>query len=90
MRYDMATTNFNLRNISQDMMSLLKKEAAEQKISVNSLILQTLEREVGISWRTKKTIFHDLDDLAGTWSDKDKKNFDEKIKSFEAIDKELW
>lgn len=86
----MATTNFNLRNISQDMMSLLKKEAAEQKISVNSLILQTLEREVGISWRTKKTIFHDLDDLAGTWSDKDKKNFDEKIKSFEAIDKELW
>ena len=86
----MATTNFNLRNISQDVMSLLKKEAAEQKISVNSLILQTLEREVGISCRTKKTIFHDLDDLAGTWSDKDKKNFDEKIKFFEAIDKELW
>jgi hypothetical protein len=71
-------------------MSLLKKEATKQKISVNSLILQIIEHSVGVAHPTKKIVFHDLDHLAGTWSDKDKKVFDGNIKSFEKIDKELW
>ena len=86
----MSALNFNLRNIPPDVMLLLKKEAAKQKVSVNSLILETIERELGVSRRTKKTVYHDLDSLAGTWSDKDKKTFDERIKSFETIDQELW
>lgn len=86
----MTALNFNLRNISPDVMVLLKKEAAKQNVSVNSLILQTIERELGVSRQTKKAVFHDLDRLAGTWSDKDKKTFDERIKPFETIDQELW
>lgn len=86
----MTSPNFNLRNIAPDVMALLRKEAAKQKISINSLILQTIERGLGISKQRKKTGFHDLDSLAGTWSEKDKKGFDEKIKPFDKIDKELW
>lgn len=86
----MPELSFNLRNIAPNVMLLLKKEAAKQKISVNSLILQMIEQGVGIAHPTKKVIFHDLDHLAGTWSDKDKKAFDENIKSFENLDKELW
>ena len=86
----MSPSNFNLRNIAPDVMSLLKKEATKQKISINSLILLTIERGLGITHQTKKNVFHDLDHLAGTWSDKDKKNFDENTKSFEKVDKELW
>lgn len=86
----MAMSNFNLRNVAPGVMSLLKKEAAKQKISVNSLILLTLERDLGIAHQTKKKVFHDLDYLAGTWSDKDKKAFDDNVKSFEKIDKDLW
>lgn len=87
----MSSSNFNLRNIAPDVMALLKKEAAKQDLSVNSLILQTLEQKFGIvSSRTKKTAFHDLDHLAGTWSDSDKKAFDKNINPFEKIDKELW
>lgn len=82
--------NFNLRNIAPDVMSLLKKEAVKQKISVNSLILLIIERSLGIAHPVKKNVFHDLDYLAGTWNDEDKKIFDENIKSFEKIDKELW
>jgi hypothetical protein len=86
----MSTSNFNLRNVAPDVMSLLKKEATKQKISVNSLILLIIERGLGVAPQTKKNVFHDLDYLAGTWSDKDKKTFDDGTKSFEKIDKELW
>lgn len=86
----MATSNFNLRNITPDVMSLLKKEASRKKVSVNSLILHVIEKGLGIAHPVKKAVFHDLDHLAGTWSNKDKKAFDDNIKSFEQIDKELW
>jgi hypothetical protein len=86
----MSTSNFNLRNIAPDVMSLLKKEATKQKISVNSLILMIIERGLGIVHQTKKNVFHDLDYLAGTWSDSDKKAFDDSTKAFEKIDEEFW
>lgn len=86
----MSTSNFNLRNIPLDVMSLLKKEAENQKISVNSLLLLIIEQGLGITHQNTKCIYHDLDYLAGTWSDNDKKNFDANIKNFEKIDKELW
>lgn len=86
----MKTANFNLRNITPDVMALLKKEAAQQNVSINSFILQTLEQGLGISRQTKKTVYHDLDNLAGTWSEKDKSAFDKHMKAFEEIDKELW
>jgi hypothetical protein len=86
----MSTANFNLRNIASNVMSMLKKKATQQKISVNSLIVQIIEQGLGIAHPTKKVIFHDLDHLAGTWSDKDKKVFEDNIKSFEKIDKDLW
>jgi len=40
---------------------------------------------------TFKTIVHDdLDHLAGTWSNKDYKEFQKKIKDFETIDATMW
>ena len=86
----MPAFNFNLRNVAPDVMSLLKKKAIKEKLSVNSLLLQIIEQGIGIDRKTKKTVFHDLDHLAGTWSQKEKKTFDDNIKSFENIDKELW
>jgi hypothetical protein len=86
----MATSNFNLRNIAPDMSLLLKREAIKRNISVNSLILQIIEQGLGIAHPAKKTVFHDLDYLAGTWSHEDKKVFDDNIKFFKNIDKELW
>lgn len=86
----MKMSNFNLRNVTPDVMLSLKKEAARQKISVNSLILFILEKDLGLNQSTKKSVYHDLDYLAGTWTEKDKQVFDDKIKHFENIDKELW
>lgn len=86
----MATSNFNLRNVAPHVMSSLKKEAEKQKISVNSLILLIVEQGLGIAHKSQKNLFHDLDYLAGTWSKEDKRSFDDRVKSFENIDKDLW
>jgi hypothetical protein len=86
----MPAMNFNLRNVKPQVMSLLKDEALKQNISINSLILQLVEQGVGFASKQKKTVYHDLDHLAGTWSSNDKKSFDKKMKPFEEIDEELW
>lgn len=86
----MSLSNFNLKNIPLEIMSLLKNEAMQNRISVNTLILQIIEKYYGIAQPTKKRVFHDLDYLAGTWSAKDKKIFDKNIQSLDKIDKELW
>lgn len=86
----MPTSSFNLRNITPHVLLTLKKEAAKQKTSVNSLILKFIEQNLGIVCAKKQLIFHDLDYLAGTWSDKDKKEFEDNTKLFEGIDEDLW
>lgn len=86
----MSTSNFNLRNIPENVIGLLKKNAAKQKISINSLILQIIENGLGITYKATKNTFHDLDYLAGTWSAEDEEKFNKNTKRFENIDKELW
>ncbi|HEX4840357.1 MAG TPA: hypothetical protein VFU89_07955 [Rhabdochlamydiaceae bacterium] len=84
----MSTSNFNLRGIPEEVMALLKQEAKRLHISVNVLILKMIEKEFGFS--PKKTTYHDLDHLAGTWSAAEEKSFEESIKRLEKVDKGLW
>jgi len=86
----MTASNFNLRGLSPQVMSLLKRQAKELKISVNMLILKLIEQGMGLGGKPKRVVHHDLDFLVGTWSEKDAKAFDEKVKIFEKIDEDLW
>jgi hypothetical protein len=54
------------------------------------LILSLLERGLGLSRQPKVKLFHDLDYLAGTWNEEDIKQFEQNVKSFEMVDKDLW
>ena len=84
----MSTSNFNLRGIPSEVMSLLKKEAERLHTSANLLIIRMIERGLGLTH--SKPIYHDLDHLAGSWSTTEENNFKEHIRSFEQIDKDLW
>jgi hypothetical protein len=83
-------SNFNLRGITPDVMALLKQGAQEQHISINLLILKLIKKGLGYSYEVKKTTYHDLDHLAGTWSAADAKEFQDNTAFFEKIDKDLW
>ena len=86
----MTASNFNIRCIAPDVMLLLKRAAKEQKTSMNLLILKFVEQGLGYSGKVKRTLHHDLDTLAGTWSAKDSKTFENNIDAFEKIDEDLW
>lgn len=86
----MSASNFNLRGMPQEVMLFLKKEAKNQQISINSLILNIIEQGIGYTPQKKKKIYHELDELAGTWTAQESKAFKEKNKTFENIDPELW
>ena len=84
----MATSNFNLRGVPSEVMILLKREAKRLRTSVNTLVLKMIER--GLGFTCEKLAYHDLDHLAGSWSNAEGKAFQENIQPFEQIDKELW
>jgi len=84
----MSAGSFNLRGIPTEVMSMLKQEAKRLHISVNVLILKMIEQGLGFSRPKRK--YHDLDHLAGTWSEEEAEEFENNTKYFEKIDKELW
>ncbi len=85
----MKNKNFNLRGLSQEIISSLKKESKRLQISVNSLIIRLLEDGLALS-KAPIHYYHDLDHLAGTWSEADEESFKNATKHFEKIDQELW
>jgi len=86
----MALSNFNLRGLPSEVMAFLRHKAKEEHISINLLILQLVEQGIGFRGKKLKTMHHDLDFLAGTWTEKEGQIFEEKIKAFEKVDEELW
>lgn len=86
----MTVMNFNLRGVSPEVMTILKKRAKELKVSVNVLILHLIEEGIGIGKKPQRHSYHDLDFMIGTWSSKESKDFEQKIKNFEKIDKDFW
>ncbi|MEW6086804.1 MAG: hypothetical protein AB1498_00620 [bacterium] len=52
-------------------------------------MLEVIKEALGL--KKKRSIVHtDLDHLAGTWSEKNFKDFKNKTHDFEAIDKDMW
>ena len=79
-----------LRNIPAAIQKAIQKKAAQKQISVNKAVLELLEERVGILEGRKRTLHHDLDDLAGTWSAREAKAFEKRIESPRRIDPSLW
>lgn len=86
----MPLSSFHLRGIQPEVMALLKSEAKKLNLSVNALIQTYIEKGLGVNQQVKKTIYHDLDHLAGTWSSADAKSYEKNTQYFEQIDEELW
>jgi hypothetical protein len=81
--------SFSLRGIDKSVDQALKNKAAHAGISVNALILEYIHKGIGVG-PTRRVKHHDLDQLAGTWTDADKEEFFAATKGFEKIDEEFW
>jgi plasmid stability protein len=71
--------------------SWLMAEAKRQGVSVERVAGQLLQR--GLEWERRRTAlptYHDLDALAGTWSEDEAMAFLQAVADFEHVDPALW
>ena len=79
-----------LRGIDENLEQALRKRAQSSNESINKTILNILRKETGQQREKPFKEHHDLDELAGTWSDKDEDEFRKNTKLFDKIDPQDW
>lgn len=77
--------NVLLRGLDPSTLSRLRAQARRRGISVNRLIVETLQRE-----HAGGQTFDDLDALAGSWSRAEADAFAAAVAPFSEIDAKLW
>jgi len=82
----MERHQLTIRRVPERVKKLLKELARREDKSLNQVSLEILERGLGLTG--EEIVYHDLDDLAGTWVDDPE--FDKAIEEQHRVDPELW
>jgi hypothetical protein len=62
-------TNLSVRGLDDKALAALKRRAAKEEASVNTLVLTLIEQGLGLRRSRARLVRHnDLDALAGTWN----------------------
>ena len=77
---------YTVRGITAKLDSKVREEAEKYRVSLNSMLVEAIARGMGLN--DAPAVFHDLDDLAGTWVEDDE--FDRAMEAFEVVDEDLW
>ena len=82
--------SITIRGINDRLQTELEKMAAKEEKSINKTILLLLKKALGIEDKVKFPTYNDLTHLAGTWSEKDEKEFNLATEQFNKIDEDIW
>jgi plasmid stability protein len=83
-------STMTIRGLDELTVTALKEKAKQEGTSVNAALVKLLQEELGLKKKKRTVVYNDLDHLAGTWSDKEYKEFQKRIKDFETIDETMW
>lgn len=83
-------TTMTIRGLDDLTIKALKEKAKKEGSSVNAALVKLLQEELGIKKKKRTVVYNDLDHLAGTWSDKDYKEFLQATADFAKIDENVW
>jgi|SRR3954469_4524528 len=83
-------TAITLRNIPSKLQEVIRQRAGREGLSLNKTVLRMLEEASGQRTNTGRKLHHDLDHLAGTWSDQEAAAFEAALVEQRRIDPELW
>ncbi|MEA3336090.1 MAG: hypothetical protein U9R25_09300 [Chloroflexota bacterium] len=82
-----------VRGIDSTLHHRLKTEASQRGLSVNRYVLSLLRHALGLESGNGKEAprsYHDLDHLAGTWTEQDCEEFEQQLATQRGIDEDLW
>jgi len=78
--------NLSLRGLDRSTLSRLRSSARRRGVSVNRLIVETLQQQYSVGTKT----FDDLDALVGTWTKAEADAFAAAVAPFGEIEPGLW
>ena len=83
--------NLSVRGLDDKSLAALKRRAAKEDASVNTLVLRLIEQGLGLRRAAPGLTRHDdLDALAGTWREQDVRAFERATAPFAEVDAALW
>jgi hypothetical protein len=83
-------TTMTIRGLDDLTINALKEKAKKEGSSVNAALVKLIQEELGIKKKKRTVVYTDLDNLAGTWSDKDYQEFLQATADFTKIDEDVW
>jgi hypothetical protein len=86
------TTQLTIRGFDAALERHIRTVARTQRISLNQAVLRVLRQGAGLEpgAENPRVIGAALDDLIGTWTAEEAREFDHAVHDFEHIDDELW
>lgn len=78
-----------LRKLRPELARAIERKAHESGSSLSGAVVTLLEEATGLLKR-RKTVHHDFDRFAGSWTAEQAREFDRALAGQRAIDKELW
>ena len=82
--------NMSIRGLDDRSLARLKRQAAQEGGSLNSLVVRLLQGADGASNGSVLQKFDDLNALAGTWSEQEARGFERDTAAFSEVDATLW
>jgi len=78
-----------VRNLPPAVAKAVRERARKDKLSLNRAIVRFLEEATGEKGG-KRVVHHDLDHLAGRWSEKEYRQFMVALREQRQVDPEMW
>ncbi|MGC9367727.1 MAG: toxin-antitoxin system HicB family antitoxin [bacterium] len=82
--------SYSIRGIDKELDKKIKEYAKNNNMSINQWILSVLRKITGLEQEKIFKEYHDLDFLAGGWSEQDLNEFNQATSDFRKIDPDLW
>lgn len=82
-------TTITLRHISPQLLTVIRRRAAADGLSLNKTVLCMLEEAAGLR-QAGRELHNDLDHLAGSWSEEEADSFDAALVEQRSVDQGQW
>jgi hypothetical protein len=79
-----------VRNLPPAVAKAVREKARKEKLSLNKAVVRLLEEATGAEKGERHVVHHDLDHLAGTWSESEYREFMEALGEQRQVDPEMW
>jgi len=85
-----AVKVITLRKLRPELARGIRERAERMGTSLTRAVVSLLEERLGLTETVPHALYHDLDSLAGSWTEDEAAGFDQALAEQRVIDADLW